>query len=75
MDIRTFKMDKADYILSDDYPVYDMYVYICDGVITRYTGFQKSTVGEWKKQQGYKVIRRFSFSAHSDALIGDKVEV
>lgn len=71
---KTFKLTDKETVLPDDYPIYDMYVYICDGRFTRYSGLDTTTVGQWKKQKGYSEVRRCDLFAHKGARLGDAVE-
>lgn len=70
---KTFKLTSSETVLSDDYPIHCMYVYICDSVFTRYAGLDSITVSDWKRQKGYKEIRRCDLFAHEGARLGDRV--
>ena len=70
---KTFKMLSDETVLPDDYPVLGMYVYIVDNTFAR-CNWIESTVGEWKRREGHKEIRRCNLFQHEGARLGDRVE-
>ena len=66
-----YELTDSETVLSDDYPVYPAYVYIADRTFRRCP--IKGTVGQWKRQSGFKEIRRADLFAHPGAKIGDGV--
>ena len=70
---KTFKMLVDETVLSDEHPVFGNYVYIVDNTFAR-CNWIESTVGEWKRREGHKEIRRCNLFQHEGARIGDRVE-
>ena len=70
---KTFKLLPDETILPDDYPVHAMYVYIADNKFVRCMWLD-GTVEEWKRKEGFKVIRRCRLFDHEGARLGDIVE-
>lgn len=70
---KIFKLLSSETILEDDYPIVPCYVYICDGLFTRYDGQEEVTVGVWKRERKIAVIRRCALFDHEGARLGDRV--
>ena len=72
----TYKLLDMETIIPDDYPIYYLYVYICDGIITVNEEFSETTVGRWKKAKGFKEIRKFAHfvKGREKMEVGDKVK-
>lgn len=70
---KTFKLLVDETVLPDEQPVFGMYVYIVDNVFAR-CNWIESTVGEWKRKEGLKEIRRCNLFQHEGARLGDRVE-
>lgn len=71
---QVFKLNPSETVMPDDHLIHDMYVYICDGIFTRYMGMNTITVAQWKKMKGYKEVRRCDLFGHAGARLGDRVE-
>ena len=69
----TYNLRKSETILPDDTPVYPDYLYIADNVFVQYSGWDDTTVEEWKARTGYKEIRRCDMFDHPGANLGDRV--
>lgn len=78
--VKIHKLSPNETIIPDDHPVYDMYVYIVDGVARRFDAMHDGdgrisiTVGEWKKCNNIKEIRKCDIFGHPGAKLGDKFE-
>ena len=70
---KVFKLLPEETVLPDDYPVHAMYVYIADNKFTRCMWLD-GTVGEWKRKEGFKEVRRCKLFGHDGARLGDIVE-
>lgn len=68
------KLLPSETVMPDDANIFPMYVYIVDGVFTRYHLDSPITVGEWKRVGNKKEIRRCDLFGHPGARLGDKVE-
>lgn len=69
---KEFKLLPSETVLSDEHPVFGMYVYIVDNKFVRCM-WTESTVGEWKRKEGHREIRRCDLFGHDGARLGDKV--
>lgn len=53
-------------ILEDDYPIYGDYLYVTDGKLYR-SDWHDITVGELKRREGFKEVRRCNIHARREA--------
>jgi len=54
-------------VLEDDYPVYGDYLYVADGRVYR-SDWHGITVGQLKRREKFKEVRRCNISARKAAL-------
>ena len=66
---------ETEQVLPDDYPIYYQYAYICDGVLTCQMDFTQGTVGQWKRERGFKEIRNYAMfqKGRDNAKYGDEI--
>ena len=70
---KIFKLLPDETVLPDEHPIHGMYVYIADNRFTRCMCLE-GTVGEWKRKEGFREIRRCQLFGHDGARLGDIVE-
>ena len=63
---------ETETILPDDYPVHPLFVYIADMKLVRCP--LEGTVGQWKKTEEIKEIRRCEIFGHSGVRLGDMLK-
>jgi len=69
----THELLPSETVLPEDGHIHPGYVYICDGHFTRYDGWDSVTLLEWKRQAGFKEVRRCDLFGHKGAHLGDEV--
>jgi hypothetical protein len=74
-DIKTFRLLPEETIMKDDTNMFFMYLYIIDGVFSRNEKYDAITVGEFKRKENVREVRRCAIFGpeRKFARLGDKV--
>ena len=60
-------------VLDDDYPIYGNYLYVADGKVY-VSDWHDITVGELKRRERFKEVRRCNIFARKEALSPQETE-
>lgn len=74
--MKRWKLLPMETVMPDHANVFFGYLYICDGVFTRYEGLVDTTVGRWRELDVIGEVRRCEIfgPGRAEARLGDEVE-